>query len=294
MSVKSTASSTVLHTRRIGVTRSLDRMVPGRKTGLFRGIGYTVSRMYGDPRQPGGAPFAGIPGSDGTTPATGSTSVQIVPDQSQYPRDRRRAVSYFIEARRAANSELLRSVDREVFLAELEAGTEPSRELLVAVVRAFARAALRLPQARTREGWQEVMSRLRTMLGTAMELGYNEVRPIAPGLEPLPRIPEVPPVPAWAILAYEQRRPTAAELEANLAYWKGLPVRLVETVIRAHLNARYRSPDGATPEGRSRIIGDVRDAIWDAVLDAVKRYPCPAPAPTPPARKPGPKRPPAR
>lgn len=250
--------------------------------------------MYGNPNEPGGAPFAGIPGSDDATLATGSASVQIVPDQSQPPLSRRREVFYYIEARRAANSELLRGVDREAFLGELEAGTEPSRELLVAVVRALARAAFRLPEARTREGWQKIMSLLRTMLGTAMELGHHEARPIAPGLEPLPRIPEVPPVPAWAIMAYEQRRPTAAEVKANLAYWKGLPVRLVETVIRAHLDARYRSPDGATPEGRSRIIGDVRDAIWDAVLDAVKRYPCPASAPTPPARKPGPKRPPAR
>jgi hypothetical protein len=227
-------------------------------------------------------------------PTAGSASVQIVPDQSQPPLSRRRAVSYYIEARRAANSDELRSVDREAFIEELEAGTEPSRELLGAVVRAFARAAFRLPQARTREGWQTIMSRLRTMLGTAMELGHHEARPIAPGGGPLPRIPEVPPIPAWAIMAYEQRRPTPDELEANLAYWKGLPVRLVETIVRAHLNARYRSPDGATPEGRSRIIGEVRDAIWDAVLDAVKRYPRPAPAPTSQVRKPGPKRPPAR
>jgi hypothetical protein len=94
-------------------------------------------------------------------------------------------------------------------------------------------------------------------------------------------------------MSYESRRPTAAEIEADLAYWKGLPIRFVESLIRAYLSAQYRGQEGTTPEGRSRIMAPARDTIWDALLDAVSRYPCPSPVemtPPPAQRSAPPKR----
>lgn len=200
-----------------------------------------------------------------------------------YPTDRRRATLYHLEHHRAANNELLRDVDRDAFLQELGEGTDPSKELLQAAIRAFLCAAFRLSDAQTRRGWRKIISTFCAVLGTAMQLGYTEARPIVPGTGPVPRVPITPPLPPWAIMGYESREPTPEEANANLAYWKGLPIRLVEVLIRAYLNARYRSPEGASPEGRSRIITAVREAIWDAVLDAVKRSPCPRSGqPTPP------------
>jgi len=73
------------------------------------------------------------------------------------------------------------------------------------------------------------------MLGTAMQLGYAEARPIISRTRPVPRLPEAPPLPPWAITSYESRRPTETEIEADLAYWKGLPIRFVESLIRAYL-----------------------------------------------------------
>jgi hypothetical protein len=197
--------------------------------------------------------------------------------------DRRRAIHYYLEYRRAANSELLRDVDRDVFLEELQERAAPSKELLQAVVRAFLSAAFRLRPVQTHEGWRKIMAIFSAMLGTAISLGYTEARPVVAGTGPVPRVPSTPPLPPWAITGYESRRPTLEEIEANVVYWKGLPIRLVESLIRAYLNARYRAREGATPEGRSQIMADVREAIWDGVLDAVKRHPCPQAArPTPP------------
>jgi hypothetical protein len=191
--------------------------------------------------------------------------------------DRRRAIQYYLECRRAANSKLLRDIDRDTFLEELQERIAPSVELLQSTVQAFVCAALRLPDAQTADGWRKVLAAVSTMLRTAMQLGYTEARPIAPRTGPVPRVPSAPPLPPWAIVAFESRRPTKDEIEADLAYWKGLPVRLLETLIRAYLNARYRTDEAATPEGRSRIMAGVREVVWDAVLDAVKIFPCPVP-----------------
>jgi hypothetical protein len=203
---------------------------------------------------------------------------------SPYPTDPKRAIHYNAEYHRAANNNLLRSVDRDTFLQELGEGTAPSEELLQSVLQAFLRAALRLPEAQTYEGWREIMSTVSAMLHTAMQLGYADARPIAPGTGPAPRVPFCPPLPPWAIIGYESRRPTPEEIEADLVYWKGLPIRLVEVLIRAYLNARYRTQEGATPAGRSRIMRATRETIWNAVLDAVKRYPCPPPEEAIPSR----------
>lgn len=214
----------------------------------------------------------------GEPPSAHRTTLHAETEPWMYPTDQRRATLYRLEYRRAANNNLLRDVDRDTFLQELGEGTNPSKELLQATIRAFLCAALRLPDARAHRGWRKIMSTFCAMLGTAMQLGYTEARPIVPGTGPVPRVPITPPLPPWAIIGYESRQLTPEEAKANLAYWKGLPIRLVEVLIRAYLNARYRSAEGASPEGRSRIIRAVRETIWDAVLDAVKRYPCPRPA----------------
>jgi hypothetical protein len=226
----------------------------------------------------------------GDSPPTDRTPIRAKTQPWTYPTDPRRATLYYLEYHRAANNGLLRDVDRDMFLQELGEGTAPSKELLQATVRAFLCAAFRLPGAQTTDGWRKVMAVFSAMLGTAMQLGYAEARPIVPGKKPVPRIPKTPPLPPWAIIGYESRRPNPQELEADLAYWKGLPVRLVETLIRAYLNARCRSDEGATPEGRSRIMAATRESIWDAVLDAVKRHPCPQPTPRPAPNSPRPKR----
>ena len=207
--------------------------------------------------------------------ATGPEPVDIRTPQLSDERKQ----DYDIERLRSANHPALMAVDRDAFLRELEMGNPVSAELLQAVVQAFLVAALHSPTARAPEGWHLVMERFLNVLGTAMRMGLEDVRPAIP-VPPPPSVPRVPPIPPWAIAVYERRRPTLREIEADLAYWQGLPVRLVEALLRGHLAARLRSPDGTTPEGRSRINAAVREILWDAVLDAVKRVPCPAPTPS--------------
>jgi hypothetical protein len=87
--------------------------------------------------------------------------------------DRHRATHYYMEYRRAANSKLLRDVDRDVFLEELERGAAPSKELVHATVRAFLSAALQLPIAQTFAGWHRLVTTFQPMLGTAMSLAMQ-------------------------------------------------------------------------------------------------------------------------
>jgi len=137
---------------------------------------------------------------------------------------RHRAIHYYLEYRRAANYELLRDVDRDVFLEELQECAAPSNELLQAAVQAFLSAALRLGTAQTHEGWHKTVATFSAMLDTALSLGYTEARPVVAGKGPVPRVPATPPLPPWAIMGYELRRPTPKETEANVVYWKGLPI----------------------------------------------------------------------
>jgi len=199
--------------------------------------------------------------------------IRIPPLTTERKRD------YDIERLRSTNDPILTSVDRDTFLREFEASEPASAELVQSVVRAFLTAALRSHAAQTPKGWHTVMERFLNVLGTAMRIGLEDVRPAIP-VPPPPPVPRVPPIPPWAIAVYERRRATDHEIEADLAYWQGLPVRLVEALLRAHLATRLRSPDGTTPEGRSRINAAVREILCDAVLDAVKRVPCPTPTPS--------------
>jgi len=200
------------------------------------------------------------------------------------PLTKERKRDYDIERLRSANDPVLMSIGPDAFLRELEAGEPASAELVQSMVRAFLAAALRGPAAQTPKDWHTVMERFLNVLGTAMRMGLEDVRPAIP-VPPPPPVPRVPPIPPWAIAVYERRRATDREIEADVAYWQGLPVRLVEILLRGHLAARLRSPDGTTPEGRSRINAAIREILWDAVLDAVKKVPCPAPTPS---SRPGP------
>lgn len=83
--------------------------------------------------------------------------------------------------------------------------------------------------------------------------------------------------------------PTPGDDEADLASWQALPVHLIHALVRAYVAARMSGEEGATPEGRSRILRETRELVWDGILDAVKQVPCP---PTPHPR--GSARPPRR
>jgi|GEM_PF-5508467 len=208
---------------------------------------------------------------------------------SLYPKDTARASDYVVEHSRSTNSDIMRSVDRDAFLRELGCGTDVSAELAKATIRAFLAAALSGPHASTSDGWHAVVVMFKKVVGNAISIGIIDARLEGVNMlpPPPPPTPRVPPLAPWAIMGYEARRPTPAEIEADLAYWQGLPVRLVETLLRAHVAARFRADEGATPEGRSRILAAIRQDLWDAVLDAVKSYPCPkATPPSPAARKP--------
>jgi len=202
-------------------------------------------------------------------------------DPASYPSSYWRALDYEIERVRSANQPAMMSVDRDAFLREIEADRTVSRELLRAVVRAFTITALRGESAATAAGWHEAIQQVRGVVGAATRMGLEDVRPTGPHMPVPPAVPRVPPLPPWTVMIYEKRQPTERELEADLAYWLGLPVRLVEALVRAHLRARVGESDGATPEGRSRILEEVRLDLWDAILDAVKAVPCPPPTPSP-------------
>jgi hypothetical protein len=216
----------------------------------------------------------------------------------RYPKSYWRALQYEIERQRAANQPALREMDRDAFLEQIVADAQVSRELLRLVVRSFAALALRGPLAATRDGWHRVMRQLKAAVGSAVRMGMEDVRRTNPALPVPPPVPVAPPAPPWAIMLFERRRPTPDEIRADVAYWTGLPVRLVEALIRAYVRARFREPDGATPEGRSRILAVVREDLWDALLDAVTLSPPPPPQATPsspqapPGAAPGPQGPP--
>jgi hypothetical protein len=158
-------------------------------------------------------------------------------------------------------------VDRDAFIREFGAEPAVHAGLIRAAVRAFLAAALLGQEARTPGGWRSVIQDLRYVLGSAMGAGVRD------------------------------RRPTRSHLqvEAVTAGEQGLPVRLIYALVRAYVAGRMSSDEGATPEGRSRILGETRELVWDGMLDAVKQVPCPpplrprksAPAPrqTPPGRK---------
>jgi len=201
-------------------------------------------------------------------------------DPTSYPSSYWRALDYEIERVRTANQPAMLGVDRDAFLREIEEDQTVSRDLLRTVVRAFAVTALRGETARTSAGWHEVIHQVRGVVGAATRMGLEDVRPTGPHMPVPPAVPRVPPLPPWAVMIYEKRRPSEREIEADLGYWQGLPVRLVEALVRAHLRARLQGPDGETPEGRSRILAEVRLDLWDAILDAVKAAPCP-PTPSP-------------
>ncbi|GEM_PF-4240153 len=180
------------------------------------------------------------------------------------------------ERGRPVNAPELRRVDRDAFLRELAEERDVSAALVRAVVRAFTAAALRGGAARSRGGWHEVFHAIRLVLGASIRGGVREVR--LGGIGAPPPVPVEPPIPLWELAAHYRHTPTAAEVEANLAYWQGLPVRLMDALVRAHVAARLREPGGATPEGRSRIVAETRELLWDALLDAVRQVPPPGPA----------------
>jgi hypothetical protein len=182
------------------------------------------------------------------------------------------------ESRRPVNAPALRRADRDAFLRELAAERDASAALVRAVVRAFTVAALRSDAARAADGWREVFRAIRLVLGASIRDGVREVRLAGVGAPPPPPVPVEPPIPLWELAAHYRHTPTAAEVEANRAYWQGLPVRLVDALVRAHVAARLREPGGDTPEGRSRITAETRELLWDALLDAVKQVPPPRPA----------------
>jgi len=201
-------------------------------------------------------------------------------DPDSYPSSYWRALDYEIERVRTANQPAMLAVDRDAFLGEIETDQAVSRELLRTVVRAFTITALRGASAKNAAGWHEVIQQGRGVRGAAPRMGLEDVRPTGPHMPVPPAVPRVPPVPPWAVMIYEKRHATECELEADLAYWQGLPVRLVEALVRAHLRIRLQGPDGETPEGRSRLLAEVRLDLWDAILDAVRAAPSP-PTPSP-------------
>src|SRR5437879_1437316 len=73
----------------------------------------------------------------------------------------------------------------------------------------------------------------------------------------------------------------------ELAAETGAQAQMIRPVVRAHVAARMSAEEGTTPEGRSRILGETRELVWDGILDAVKQVPCPsAPPPRETARPP--------
>lgn len=151
--------------------------------------------------------------------------------------------------------EELRGLDRGVMVRQLAAEAGGCAELVSAVVRAFAVAALSGAAARTHRGWDRVFSRVQSVLAAAIEDGIRDAR--LGGVGALPDPPDT----AWA-----------------LAY----------AVLRGHMAARFRDPLAATAEGRSQVKNEVLRRIWDALLDAVSTVPRPRP------RRPGSSSPPRR
>lgn len=166
-------------------------------------------------------------------------------------------------AHRPLNRPSMTRVDRDAFIRELGSETAVHAALIRTVVRAFLAAALRGQDARTPDGWRSVIQDLRYVLGSALGAGVKDRRPVRP--HDHPTLP-------------------GSMVEADPAGGQGLPVRLVHALVRAYIVARMSGDEGATPEGRSRILGQTRELVWDGMLDAIKQVPCP---PVPPLKPPG-------
>lgn len=168
------------------------------------------------------------------------------------------------EARPRLSRPSMTQVSHDTFIRELGSETAVHAGLIRAVVRAFLSTALRGPDARTPDGWRSVIQDLRYVLGSALGAGVEDRRPVRP---------------------HDRQALAVSMVEADLAGGQGLPVRLVHTLVRAYVAARIGRDEGTTPEGRSRILGETRELVWDGMLDAVKQVPCP-PSPRSPARAP--------
>ena len=178
-------------------------------------------------------------------------------------------------ARRPLNRPSMMRVDRDEFIRELTVKTGVHAQVIRAVVQAFLAAALRGREARTPNGWRSVVQDMRYVLGSALSEGVEQVRPVSPYKRPHPPVPVEPPRTLVAHDPLIPVIPTLKDDEADLACWQGLPVHLVHAFVRAYVAARMSGDEGSTPEGRSRILGQTRELVWDGILDAVKQVPCP-------------------
>ena len=190
------------------------------------------------------------------------------------------------------NRPSMANVGRDEFIREL--ATEPGvhAQVIRNMVRAFLAAALRGGHARTPDGWRSVIQDMRYVLGSALSEGIEQVRPVSPSKRPYLPVRAKPAAPPRPLVAHDPLIPiipSPEDDEADLASYQLQPVHLVHALVGAYVTARMRTDDGATPEGRSRILGEARELVWDGILDAVKQVPCPpALRPLKPAR---PKRP---
>ena len=194
--------------------------------------------------------------------------------------------------RRPLNRPSMMQVDRDEFIRELTVETSAHAQTIRALARAFLAAALRGRGAHTPDGWRSVVQDMRYVLGSALSEGVEQVRPVSPCKRARSPDPVEPPRPPRTLVAHDPLIPVIPTLkddEAELTRWQELPVHLVHAFVRAYVASRMRTDEGATPEGRSRILGQTRELVWDGILDAVKQVPCP---PTPHSREPG--RPPRR
>jgi len=171
-------------------------------------------------------------------------------------------------------------VGRDEFIREL--ATEPGvhAQVIQATVRAFLAAALRGGDARTPDGWRSVIQDLRYVLGSAISEGVEQVRPVDPRKRPHFPVPVKKPLrPPVAHDPLIPIFPTLRDDEVDIAC-QGLPVHLIHTLVRIYVATRMKTDEGATPEGRSKILRETREVVWDGILEAVKQVPCP-PAPHP-------------
>jgi hypothetical protein len=188
------------------------------------------------------------------------------------------------------NRPSMTQVGRDDFIRELAAETGVHAQMIRIVVRAFLAAALRGRDARTLAGWRSVVQDMRYVLGSALSEGVEQVRPAGPRKRPSSPVPVEPPALPRPPVAHDPLIPifpTPRDDEANHTFCQGLPVHLVHALVRTHVAARMSGEEGATPEDRSRILGETRELVWDGILDAVKQVPCPsAPPPRESARPP--------
>jgi len=179
-------------------------------------------------------------------------------------------------------------VGRDEFIRELAIEADVHARVIRATVRAFLATALRGDDARTPDGWRSVIQDMRYVLGSALSEGVEQVRPVSPGKRSYPPVRAKPAAPPRPLVAHDPLIPiipSPEDDEADLASYQGQPVHLVHALVGAYVTARMRTNEGATPEGRSRTLGEARELVWDGILDAVKQVPCPpALRPQKPAR----------